>query len=165
MDNNELMHFGIKGQKWGVRRFQNPDGTLTEEGKRRQAKQEVKQLKKEARRIAKQEKANRRMYKLSDISTEELRKRTDRLNTEKSYIEAVNNVNKLNPKYKTRGQQFIDGLRDSVWGKMIKPAMEDTGKRWVAKMMRDMMNVRTEEDVKYDKYKNQSQQNDKKEKK
>ena len=27
-----LMHFGIKGQKWGIRRFQNPDGTLTEEG-------------------------------------------------------------------------------------------------------------------------------------
>lgn len=28
-------HHGIKGQKWGVRRFQNPDGTLTELGKRR----------------------------------------------------------------------------------------------------------------------------------
>lgn len=32
---NELYHFGIKGQKWGVRRFQNEDGTLTEEGKKR----------------------------------------------------------------------------------------------------------------------------------
>lgn len=30
-----LMHFGIKGQKWGIRRFENEDGTLTEEGKRR----------------------------------------------------------------------------------------------------------------------------------
>ena len=28
-----LQHWGIKGQKWGVRRFENPDGTLTEEGK------------------------------------------------------------------------------------------------------------------------------------
>jgi hypothetical protein len=28
-----LQHHGIKGQKWGVRRYQNPDGTLTEEGK------------------------------------------------------------------------------------------------------------------------------------
>lgn len=27
-----LEHHGIKGQKWGVRRFQNPDGTLTKEG-------------------------------------------------------------------------------------------------------------------------------------
>lgn len=30
-----LAHHGILGQKWGVRRYQNADGTLTEEGKRR----------------------------------------------------------------------------------------------------------------------------------
>lgn len=30
-----LMHHGIKGQKWGVRRYQNEDGTLTEAGKAR----------------------------------------------------------------------------------------------------------------------------------
>ena len=28
-------HHGVKGQRWGVRRFQNPDGSLTEKGKRR----------------------------------------------------------------------------------------------------------------------------------
>lgn len=33
--NQELYHHGIKGQKWGVRRFQNPDGTLTALGKQR----------------------------------------------------------------------------------------------------------------------------------
>lgn len=32
---NELYHYGIKGQKWGVRRFQNPDGSYTQEGKMR----------------------------------------------------------------------------------------------------------------------------------
>ena len=31
----ELYHWGIKGQKWGVRRYQNEDGTLTESGKAR----------------------------------------------------------------------------------------------------------------------------------
>ena len=30
-----LQHFGIKGQKWGIRRFENPDGTLTAEGYKR----------------------------------------------------------------------------------------------------------------------------------
>ena len=30
-----LAHYGIKGQSWGIRRFQNEDGTLTEEGRRR----------------------------------------------------------------------------------------------------------------------------------
>ncbi len=30
-----LQHHGIKGQKWGVRRYQNEDGTLTEAGKKR----------------------------------------------------------------------------------------------------------------------------------
>ncbi len=32
---NELYHHGIKGQKWGVRRFQNKDGSLTFVGKKR----------------------------------------------------------------------------------------------------------------------------------
>lgn len=31
----ELYHHGIKGQKWGIRRFQNEDGTLTAAGKKR----------------------------------------------------------------------------------------------------------------------------------
>lgn len=33
-----LIHFGIKGQKWGIRRFQNEDGSLTEAGRARVAK-------------------------------------------------------------------------------------------------------------------------------
>ena len=45
VNSDELCHHGVKGQKWGVRRYQNADGTLTEKGKARLAKYQAKQLK------------------------------------------------------------------------------------------------------------------------
>lgn len=35
MSNSELYHYGVKGMKWGVRRYQNKDGSLTSAGKKR----------------------------------------------------------------------------------------------------------------------------------
>lgn len=40
--NEELYHYGVKGQKWGVRRYQNKDGSLTPAGRKHQARQEYK---------------------------------------------------------------------------------------------------------------------------
>lgn len=38
-NNNELMHYGVKGMRWGVRRYQNEDGSLTKEGRKRARKE------------------------------------------------------------------------------------------------------------------------------
>ena len=44
---NELYHHGILGQKWGIRRFQNKDGSLTAEGRARKQTENFKSIKKD----------------------------------------------------------------------------------------------------------------------
>ncbi len=59
---SEIYHHGIKGQKWGVRRFQNADGTRTSAGKRRARQNDA-----------------------GSMSDEELNSRVRRMNMEKQY--------------------------------------------------------------------------------
>ena len=47
-DENYLSHYGVRGMKWGVRRYQNKDGSLTAAGKRRNAKELSRYAKQEA---------------------------------------------------------------------------------------------------------------------
>lgn len=82
MDNNELMHYGILGMKWGVRRYQNPDGSLTPEGKRRLAKKEAKKRKPSEDYLKTKDARTKKAYELSDA---ELRELNNRLNLERNY--------------------------------------------------------------------------------
>lgn len=47
--NDYLYHHGIKGMKWGVRRYQNKDGALTPAGKRRVSNKEIREYEKSVR--------------------------------------------------------------------------------------------------------------------
>lgn len=100
----ELYHTGLKGMKWGVRRYQNYDGTLTEEGKARYgsseeyeaaAKQSISKTEaaatassavKSASDIFIERRGSKAIKKdYSDLSDQELQKRVNRLNLERSY--------------------------------------------------------------------------------
>ena len=81
----ELYHHGIKGQKWGVRRFQNPDGSLTAAGQRRysalEEKKERKTLKANARlekEIGRVEKARGKTNAAREKNYKKLNERLDR---------------------------------------------------------------------------------------
>lgn len=61
--NGELYHSGIKGMKWGIRRYQNKDGSLTPAGRKRYNK-EVERLKEREKELKGQERAKARQAKL-----------------------------------------------------------------------------------------------------
>lgn len=86
---NELYHFGIIGQKWGIRRYQNPDGSLTAAGKIRYSKSED---------------AVRadliRSKDISEMSNAELRTLTERIRLENEY-------KKMNPSDRERGKNAV----------------------------------------------------------
>lgn len=94
-----LCHYGIKGMKWGERRFQNPDGTLTEAGKKRYSKM--------ARKDAK-EYATAKMYTKEGAG-----------NRRKLIKAKVEQRSKDNPYYK---EEFDRYLSDTDWEKAANRA-------------------------------------------
>ena len=103
MNADELKHYGIKGMKWGVRRFQNSDGSLTADGKKRYSGDNLKDIQKQVNqgknvvdgvKKTKAKAAEKRTEKkikddLSQMSDKELRDIVNRLNMEERYTQVM----------------------------------------------------------------------------
>lgn len=159
---NELMHYGVRGQKWGVRRYQNADGSLTKAGERRYGSienykkvQDAKARKKAAKanartsaEVAKYNAKNQNSEKSKDskevktkvtkksikaMSDQELNDGISRLQKEKQYKELVQGENV------TRGRKAVsEALTES--GKqatrtIATAAMTYAGKQAVKKLV------------------------------
>lgn len=72
---DELYHHGILGMHWGVRRYQNKDGSLTRKGKEKRMSQDAKDL------------AKLKKKKVREMSNEELKRYNNRRNLENNYYE------------------------------------------------------------------------------
>ena len=141
--NNELQHHGVPGQRWGFRRYQNKDGSLTPAGRRRAEKLKSqylsvtgKQLKgralatksKKTQEVKKEEKIKEISKKknIKEMSDDELKSITERMTLEKNYIDAKTSLKTVrNSRHVSKGK----ALSDLVLSEMIKPASINIGKQ------------------------------------
>lgn len=119
---NELYHFGIKGMRWGVRRYQNPDGSLTNAGKKRLKKGQTSNEKTDSSNKSSTKSSSTKTVK--DMSDDELRQAINRLQLEQQY-------KNLSPKNVSKGKKFVDTVANDV----LKPAAIDMGKQVAKSLM------------------------------
>ena len=144
--NGQLYHHGIKGMKWGVRRFQKKDGDLTPAGKKRYAAKEAyKQVKKEYNKAYWEADSKRHQaFSLSKKKREENDKRwdkafdkADKLNTAKAEYKKAKSIHKAElAEQKARENAAINKKTDELRKKATlgeKLTYNDATRRLAAK--------------------------------
>lgn len=165
MESNELMHWGIKGMKWGVRRYQNKDGTLTPAGQKRYNKEleklkaEQKVLKNKQRTAAKfdkletlrkqnsemkdaeklrsdqKPKKEEKRKKISEMSDAELRSHIERLQMEKNYKDLLNSTRNETAK---KGQTFVENVLSKSGENLTTQVLNHYGAKAINKVIKDI---------------------------
>lgn len=141
MNDNVLKHHGVKGQKWGERNYQNPDGTLTAKGKERaqQLKKEFKSLtgKRLKGKLPKEDVSKK---KAKDLTNEELNDRIRRLTNEMQVMGLQKNVEYERA---SNSKKFIG----TIFKEVVKPAAINAGRdlltNWFKKVGAEAIGLNT----------------------
>ena len=118
---DELFHYGVKGQKWGIRRFQNPDGTLTALGKvhygaQKAIKGTAKYVGKTAKRAGLNFIGKHARWLMTD---EALQEYTKRLTLENNYYRAMSESKK------SKGKEFVGNILYKAGDKLIGAGLDN----------------------------------------
>lgn len=119
-----LAHYGVLGMKWGVRRYQNTNGTLTSAGKKRYSRSDARQIKKNEKLAIKTRKQRAKEIKKSrkndaryssTLSSNDIDKRIDRLKKEKQLRDLTRDVDSpsksaIYNSIQSNGSKIIGGL-------------------------------------------------------
>ena len=172
---NELYHHGTKGQKWGIRRYQNPDGSLTPAGKKRYGTKANFEKVQKAKLVAKgkdpktirekaREKANARTEKeLAKYRKKAGIKDEQEAKQQKKTIKDFSNEElKAMTDRMTVEKNFIDAKRNlaavtpkqvnkgkefakNIFNDAIKPAAVNAGKAYLEKAMKEALGIKPDE--------------------
>ena len=138
---DDLYHHGIVGMKWGVRRYQNKDGSLTSAGRKRANKLEQEYSKLTNKKLKSNSEKTSKSKSVSDMSDDELRTKTNRMRLEADYINAYKTMNSLSPKQVSKGKSFINKISKDIIVPVATDVSRQVVKSYVVKFVNEGLNL------------------------